>query len=67
MSEITEIVSEYYGTEKYKSRYSQVVWESHYYSVKMFNNNELVEHRPLKQHSEHYAEDCAENWVLGII
>ena len=65
MSEI--INSEFFGTDEYKSRYSQVIWESHYFSVKMFYNNELVEHRHLKMHSEYYAEDCAENWVLGII
>ncbi len=65
MSEI--INSEFFGTDEYKSRYSQVVWESHYYSVKMFKDDKLVEHRPLQGYSEYYAEDCAENWVLGII
>ena len=23
--------------------------------------------RPMGNHSERYAEDCAENWVIGVI
>jgi len=65
MSEI--INSEFFGTDEYKSRYAKVIWESHYYSVKMYENDSLVERRRLKGHSERYAEDCAENWVLGVI
>ena len=27
----------------------------------------VKEIRPMGKHSERYAEDCAENWVLGVI
>jgi hypothetical protein len=32
----------------------------------MYFDGELVETRPLYKHSERYAEDCAENYVMGI-
>ena len=27
----------------------------------------VKEHRSMGNHSERYAEDCAENWVLGVL
>jgi len=36
------------------------------YFVELFENEKLVETRNLFEHSRHYAEDCAENWVQGI-
>ena len=35
--------------------------------VDMYKKDKLVESRPLYQHSLMYAEDCAENYVMGII
>ena len=32
----------------------------------MYLQDGHVEKRPLYEHSERYAEDCAENYVLGI-
>tara|TARA_R110001583_G_scaffold14066_5_gene59361 strand:- start:567 stop:689 length:123 start_codon:yes stop_codon:yes gene_type:complete len=32
----------------------------------MYHRDELVERRPLKGHAEGYAEDAAENYVMGI-
>ena len=29
--------------------------------------HKVKEIRPMGCHSERYAEDCAENWVLGVI
>ena len=37
------------------------------YIVRMFHNQVWVEDRKITNHSESYAEDCAENFVLGII
>ena len=48
------------------------------YSVKMVEVNRngkggvhdihsVKEHRSMGNHSERYAEDCAENWVLGVL
>jgi hypothetical protein len=33
----------------------------------MFEDNILKECRPLIGYSEQYAENCAENWITGII
>ena len=35
--------------------------------VEFYKNNKLVERRDLFEHSEEYAENAAENWVLGVI
>tara|TARA_R100001509_G_scaffold148162_1_gene105827 strand:+ start:110 stop:310 length:201 start_codon:yes stop_codon:yes gene_type:complete len=37
------------------------------YLVRMFENQIWQEDRLIKDHSEVYAENCAENWVLGVI
>ena len=36
------------------------------YLVRMFDNQIWQEDRLIKDHSERYAEDCAENYVLGV-
>ena len=33
----------------------------------MYLQDGHVEKRPLYAHSERYAEDCAENWTIGVI
>jgi hypothetical protein len=33
----------------------------------MVQDAAIIEERNIKGHSEQYAEDCAENWVLGVI
>jgi len=37
------------------------------YYVRMYESETLIEERSMAEHSEQYAEDCAENWVVGII
>ena len=37
------------------------------YLIRMFHKQVWIEDRLIKNHSESYAEDCAENFVLGII
>lgn len=37
------------------------------FCVYLYENDELMEIRPLKGKSIHYAEDVAENWENGII
>ena len=37
------------------------------YTVYMMQDGAIVEERNITGHSEQYAEDCAENWVLGVI
>ena len=36
------------------------------YLVRMYDNQVWQEDRLIKGHSERYAEDCAENYVLGV-
>ena len=33
----------------------------------MIDDGKIIEERLLKGHSEEYAEDCAENFVVGVI
>jgi hypothetical protein len=33
----------------------------------MMQDGAIIEERNIKGHTEQYAEDCAENWVLGVI
>ena len=35
--------------------------------VEMYDTDELIETRELYKHAELYAENCAENWVDGVI
>ena len=37
------------------------------YEVDLKEDGEIVEMRCLYDHSRQYAEDCAENWIEGII
>jgi hypothetical protein len=37
------------------------------YTVIMIQDAAIIEERNITGHSKQYAEDCAENWVLGII
>ncbi len=37
------------------------------YTVIMIQDTAIIEERNITGHSETYAEDCAENWVLGVI
>ena len=37
------------------------------YTVVMIQDSAIIEERNITGHSEQYAEDCAENWVLGVI
>jgi len=38
-----------------------------HHQVEMWEENKLRETRDLRDHSIHYAEDCAENWVTRVI
>jgi hypothetical protein len=58
----------FYGTNQYKNRRAHVfIEEDGSYTVTMISDSAIIEDRNIKGHSEQYAEDCAENWVLGII
>ena len=37
------------------------------FTVVMIQDSAVIEERNITGHSEQYAENCAENWVLGVI
>jgi len=57
----------FWGDSQYSDRKSHVFKELTGYSVLMIKGETVVEDRLIEGHSEQYAEDCAENWVLGVI
>ncbi len=62
----TTILSTYYSNDQ--KRMAEVWYRASCgYEVKMYENDEMVDQRALFEHSKQYAEDCAENWVEGII
>ena len=57
-------LSTYWGDEQFKDRRAMVMKnEQGYYEL--YKSDNLIETRPLYEHSERYAEDCAENFVMG--
>ena len=59
-------LSSYHGSEEYRDRTAKVLWDTdkkkYFVDMKMEGRSEL---RGMKIHSERYAEDCAENFVMG--
>lgn len=37
------------------------------FTIIMMQDGAIIEERNIKGHSEVYVENCAENWVLGVI
>ena len=59
-------LSEYFGSEKYSDRTAKVLWDDstkeYFVDMKKDGYSEL---RSMSRHSERYAKDCAENFVMG--
>lgn len=63
------MITEYNGNGKYTNRKAEVhkqIYDDYFY-VKFFENDQHIETRVLKDKSLRYAEDCAENWTIGVI
>tara|TARA_B100000459_G_C8406592_1_gene127025 strand:+ start:188 stop:427 length:240 start_codon:yes stop_codon:yes gene_type:complete len=60
------VMSTFYGQDKYQDRKANVVWDGRWYYVEMYVNDKLWESRLIKNHTEQYCEDTAENFVMGI-
>jgi len=62
MKELTE----YFGSEKYSDRTAKVLWDDskkeYFVDMRKDGYSEL---RSMSRQSERYAEDCAENFVMG--
>ena len=66
------ILSEYFSDNKsgYNRKATVSTLTNEYdgaYIVDMFEGDFLVDSRMIEGHTQQYAEDCAENWVLGVI
>ena len=61
------IYHEYYGDGEYNNRKAIIFKNDNTYGVVMIKDGKIIEERLLKGHSEEYAEDCAENFVVGVI
>lgn len=60
-----EFLSEYYDNNENVRK--AVVKDDNGFLVELWEHGKLVETRDLRHKSLQYAEDCAENWVEGII
>ena len=75
------LLHEFYGQGDYQDRKAMVFKEKDGYViiksmackekdgyvVIMLEDKAICEERTITGHSEVYAENCAENWVLGVI
>ena len=61
------IYHEYYGDGEYDGRKAIIFKNDNTYGVVMIKDGKIIGERLLKGHSERYAEDCAENFVMGVI
>ena len=68
-----KLYHEFFGSEEYQNRRSEV-WlldeprtDGGDWFVKFFENDSHIGDRLIVDHTERYAEDCAENWVIGVI
>ena len=59
-------LSSYHGADEYSDRVAKVLWDDKKkeYYVDMYKEG-FSELRSMSRHSERYAEDCAENFVMG--
>ena len=59
-------LSTYIGSDQYDDRIAKVLWDDKKkeYYVDMYKEG-FSELRSMSIHSERYAEDCAENFVMG--
>lgn len=58
-------LSEYYSDDMNKR--AEVLLEKEDFLVKMYKGDQLVKSQLITGHTLQYAEDCAENWTLGVI
>ena len=61
------LLHEFYGRGEYQDRKAMVFKENDSYVVLMMADETICEERAITGHSEVYAENCAENWVLGVM
>lgn len=55
------------STYEQNNRIAKIHREDDDFVVYMYEDGILKDRRPLSGYSELYAENCAENWITGII
>lgn len=60
-------ISTYWGDEEYSNRKAVVMKDDNGFYVEFYEEEQLCERRNVYDHSEIYAENTAENFVMGII
>lgn len=60
-------ISTYWGDGDYSDRKAIVMKNNDGFYVEFYKGDTIVERRNVYEHSEGYAEDTAENFVMGII
>lgn len=58
-------VSRFYSDDQ--KRHADVVASNNGYEVEMYEDDKQVRRQQCWEHSRQYADDCAENWVMGVI
>ena len=61
------VVSEFYGVDDLVDRYACVRDMGKFVHVEFYDDIGLKEIRRIRDKTIRYCEDCAENWVLGVI
>jgi hypothetical protein len=60
------VISEYMGDGEYANRKASIRKDGDKTYVVKIQDNEVVEECDVSNHSIYYAEDAAENWVMGV-
>lgn len=60
-------ISTYFGEGQYASRQSKIFIEDDVPTIEFWDNGKLIQVRAFPDNTMQYAEDAAENWILGII
>ena len=61
------LIREYFGSGEHKDRAANIYMDDEGYFVEVYFQGWPVRQIDVREHSIHYAEDTAENWVNGII
>lgn len=62
------IISEFFGIDKYKDREAIIRDMSNgIFHVEMYDDIGLKRIQKITNRTVQYAENCAENWVMGVI
>lgn len=58
-----------HGEKEFKDRFAVLSYDLHNdaYVVELFKEDVLFKRIDITMHTEDYAKDCAENWVIGVI